>query len=371
MSAAELNFENPDAGQPGWLALTQGVFNSQAARWDSADCAGGLRWQIFTWNNGYTYKNTPSNGGLFNLASRLGAYTGNQTYFQWADKAWDWLEHVGLIGENYDIYDGTSIDDNCTSLDHTLWTYTAGMMLNGAAVMWNATTADASASEVSADTWKARTQGIWNATVRNCFHGTNNMIMQEICEPTNNCNTDQQSFKAYLSRFMASSAKVAPWLWDDVRPYIEASAVAAGLQCSGGADGNTCGLKWVDNSTYDGSAGVGQQMGALEILGALLVKQAASPVSSSSGGTSQGDASAGTGESLSSSFSIFFFFYLLLLLHRHITSHWRTPALTCHVFFPGGDKDAAAPARAITGADRAGAGILTALVCVGLLGGSL
>lgn len=40
-------------------------------------------------------------------------------------------------------------------------------------------------------------------------------------------------------------------------------------------------------------------------------------------------------------------------------------------FFPGGDKDAAAPARAITGADRAGAGILTALVCVGLLGGSL
>lgn len=363
MSAAELNFENPDAGQPGWLALTQGVFNSQAARWDSADCAGGLRWQIFTWNNGYTYKNTPSNGGLFNLASRLGAYTGNQTYFQWADKAWDWLEHVGLIGENYDIYDGTSIDDNCTSLDHTLWTYTAGMMLNGAAVMWNATTSDASASEVSADTWKARTQGIWNATVRNCFHGTNNMIMQEICEPTNNCNTDQQSFKAYLSRFMASSAKVAPWLWDDVRPYIEASAVAAGLQCSGGADGNTCGLKWVDNSTYDGSAGVGQQMGALEILGALLVKQAASPVSSSSGGTSQGDASAGTGESLSSSSSA---------QTHHITQESRrTPALTCHFIFPGGDKDAAAPARAITGADRAGAGILTALVCVGLLGGSL
>lgn len=90
MSAAEYNFENPDAGDPGWLALAQGVFNSQAARWDAADCGGGLRWQIFTWNNGYDYKNTPSNGGLFNLASRLGAYTGNQTYFDWADKLWDW-----------------------------------------------------------------------------------------------------------------------------------------------------------------------------------------------------------------------------------------------------------------------------------------
>ena len=330
MSAAEYNFDNPDSDQPGWLALAQGVFNSQAARWDAADCAGGLRWQIFTWNNGYDYKNTPSNGGLFNLAARLGAYTGNQTYFDWADKTWDWLQAVGLIGANYDIYDGTSIGDNCTSLDHTLWTYTAGIMLNGAAVMWNATTADASASTATADEWKNRTQGIWDAAVTNYFTGTSKMIMQEVCEPTDNCDTDQQSFKAYLSRFMASSSKVAPWLYDLVRPYIEASAIAAGEQCDGGTDGTTCGLKWVDNSTYDGSAGVGQQMCALEIIGALLVQDSASPVSSSSGGTSQGDASAGT----------------------------------------GGDTDAAAPTRAITTADRAGAGILTALVCAGAVGGS-
>ena len=52
MSAAEYNFPNPPADQPQWLALAQAVFNTQAARWDDADCGGGLRWQIFNWNNG-------------------------------------------------------------------------------------------------------------------------------------------------------------------------------------------------------------------------------------------------------------------------------------------------------------------------------
>lgn len=157
MSAAELAFENPPDGDPGWLALAQGVFNSQAARWDAGDCGGGLRWQIFTFNTGYNYKNTAANGGLFNLAARLGAYTGNQTYIDWANKLWDWMyDDVHLINpDTYDVYDGTSIGDNCTTLDRTFWTYTGGMMLNGAAVMYNVS---------ESDQWKQRTQasfGMW------------------------------------------------------------------------------------------------------------------------------------------------------------------------------------------------------------------
>lgn len=151
MSAAELGFQNPDDGDPGWLALAQGVFNSQAARYDAGDCGGGMRWQIFTFNTGYNYKNTAANGGLFNLAARLGAYTGNTTYTDWAEKQWDWMYNtVHLIDpDNWSVYDGTSISDNCTSLDHTLWTYNAGMMIHGAAVMYNLT---------ESDEWKTRVQ---------------------------------------------------------------------------------------------------------------------------------------------------------------------------------------------------------------------
>jgi mannan endo-1,6-alpha-mannosidase len=137
MSAAEMNFENPDAGQPGWLALAQGVFNDMAGRWDDSTCGGGLRWQIFTFNQGYTYKNSIANGCFFNIAARLAAYTGNQTYADWATKTYDWMDSVGLIGDGYEIYDGTSDTENCTVIDHARFSYNQGIYLFGAAMMYN------------------------------------------------------------------------------------------------------------------------------------------------------------------------------------------------------------------------------------------
>lgn len=56
MSAAEFGFPNPAPDRPQWLALAQAVFNTQAPRWETSTCNGGLRWQIFKWNKGYDYK---------------------------------------------------------------------------------------------------------------------------------------------------------------------------------------------------------------------------------------------------------------------------------------------------------------------------
>ena len=96
MAAAEQKYPDPPANQPSWVALAQAVFNRQAARWDTQYCNGGLRWQIFTFNTGYDYKNTISNGCLFNIAARLAVYTGNQTYADWANKVYDWISHTNL-----------------------------------------------------------------------------------------------------------------------------------------------------------------------------------------------------------------------------------------------------------------------------------
>lgn len=137
MSAAETTFPNPSPGQPQWLALAQAVFNSQALRWDRTTCAGGLKWQIFAFNNGYNYKNSISNGCFFNLAARLGAYTHNATYLDWAEKAWDWVQAIHLVDDRYFVYDGTDDLQNCTEINHVQWTYNAGVMLLGAATMWN------------------------------------------------------------------------------------------------------------------------------------------------------------------------------------------------------------------------------------------
>lgn len=117
MSAAETNFPNPPSDQPQWLALAQAVFNLQAARWDMSTCGGGLRWQIFTFNNGYNYKNSISNGCFFNLAARLAKYTGNNTYAEWAEKTWDWTAAVGLLDNSYYVYDGSDDLLNCSRVN--------------------------------------------------------------------------------------------------------------------------------------------------------------------------------------------------------------------------------------------------------------
>ncbi|EKG13389.1 Glycoside hydrolase family 76 [Macrophomina phaseolina MS6] len=138
MAAAENKYPDPPEG-PGWLALSQAVFNEQAGRWNTETCNGGLKWQIFTFNQGFDYKNTISQGCFFSLASRLARYTGNTTYSDWAEKTWEWTKNVGLMSDDYHFYDGTSdaSGKNCSSKDHTQWTYNAGIFLYGAATMWN------------------------------------------------------------------------------------------------------------------------------------------------------------------------------------------------------------------------------------------
>lgn len=137
LTAAETKYPNPPDDKPQWLALAQAVFNTQAPRWDTETCGGGLKWQIFPFNNGYNYKNTISNGCFFNLASRLAVYTNNDTYAYWANKTWDWVFDIGLANKKYHFFDGTDDTKNCSTLNHVQWTYNAGVFLHGAASMYN------------------------------------------------------------------------------------------------------------------------------------------------------------------------------------------------------------------------------------------
>jgi mannan endo-1,6-alpha-mannosidase len=283
MTAAETNFQNPPSKQPQWLALAQAVFNTQAARWDDTTCGGGLRWQVFTFNNGYNYKNSISNGAFFNLAARLAKYTGNGTYAQWAERAYDWTAAVNLIDKSFYIYDGSDDTMNCTQIDRIQWTYNAGTYLLGAANMYNYT----NGSKI----WKQRVEGL--LTGIDVFFQNN--VMQEVaCEGVGRCDVDQQSFKAYLARWMAATTKMAPWTYDTIMAKLGPSALAAAAQCSGGANGMTCGLKWTNGANWDGSNGVGQQMAALEVIQSNLIQQVGGPVTNSTGGTSQGDPNAGS-----------------------------------------------------------------------------
>ncbi|ERS98179.1 hypothetical protein HMPREF1624_04960 [Sporothrix schenckii ATCC 58251] len=329
MTAAEYKFPDPPKGKPGWLALAQAVFNTQAARWEDADCAGGLRWQIFNWNNGYDYKNSISQACFFNLAARLFLYTGNATYGEWAVKTYDWMRHIKFMDEHYNIFDGAHIESACTDLTPYQWSYNVGNFLLGSAAMYNYSALQNDSNNEAL--WKERVDGLLNASA--VFFTTNdrNIMTEVACEPVNLCDLDQQSFKAYLSRWMAATTKWAPWTSTTIMPLLNASAIAAAQQCTGGDNGRMCGLRWTDNGTWDGSTGVGQQMAAMEVTLANMIKSVTDPVTNSTGGTSVGDPNAGGSDI--------------------------------------GRTQPQSTLKNINTGDRVGAGILTALVLAGIVAG--
>ncbi|KAK7409721.1 mannan endo-1 [Neonectria punicea] len=325
MAAAERKFPDPPDDEPQWLALTQAVFNEYASRWDTEHCDGGMRWQIFTFNSGYSYKNTISNGCFFNIAARLARYTGNDTYADWATKIWKWESSAGLITDAYKVYDGVTIGDtNCSSIDTAQWSYNAGIFLHGASVMYNLT---------ESSTWKTRMDGMLSEIVT--LFVKSDVIFEHFCEQTDQCNQDQQSFKGYLGRWLAATSQMAPYTYETIYPLLVSTAKAAVAVCTGtdsgfkGHAGTACGFSWL-TTTYDGLVGVGSQMNALSMVMYTLVEKASTPVTATTGGTSEGNADAGNKNS------------------DDVNKHQSK----------------------ITTADRAGAAILTILMCGGVLAGT-
>ncbi|KAI9819303.1 MAG: hydrolase 76 protein [Pycnora praestabilis] len=272
MSAAEKGFPAPPSNIPSWIQLVTNLWNTQVVRWDLTSCGGGLKWQIFQSNAGYDYKNSVSNGAFFQLAARLARFTGNQTYVEWAEKSWDWSTRIGLVDpENYNVYDGSDDTKNCSALDHTQFSYSLAVYLYGAAVLYNYTNGSA--------IWEQRTTGLLNAagSFFDPYPNATNIMYEASCEETSTCNTDQQSFKAYLSRFMWATTQMAPFTSSAVSTLLLSSASGAAASCSGGADGTTCGSRWYTRS-FDNNVGVGQQLAALEVMQGLLINSTSAPI---------------------------------------------------------------------------------------------
>lgn len=285
MAAAERNFTNPEDDEPQWLYLAQAVFNTMANRWDSEECGGGLRWQIFKWNSGYDYKNSVSNGCFFHLAARLARFTSNDTYVEWAEKTWDWMNQTRLLDDTGDgdyilTYDGVSTNDNCTKVASLQWTYNAGLMLSGAAYLYNYTESQ-----------------LWSDRLFSLLGGTSvffrdGIMFEAACQASQTCNNDQRSFKAFMARFLGLTAQLVPGSRDIIDWYLSSSAMAAAKSCSGGTDGITCGLDW-QRDDWDGYYGLGEQMSALETIQNLRYLDTPAPYTQSSGASSLGNPSAG------------------------------------------------------------------------------
>ncbi|KAK9451332.1 glycosyl hydrolase family 76-domain-containing protein [Limtongia smithiae] len=276
MTAAERNFTNPDSSDPQWLELAVTVYDELAGRWDTASCGGGLRWQIFEYNNGYDYKNTISNAGFFLLGSRLARYSSNDTYVEWAERTWDWMEEVGLLNTDYYyFYDGADVSENCTDIKAYQWSYNAACFLAGSAYLYNYT---------ESEVWYNRTQNILDG-LHVFFNSTSGIMYEVACENALSCDTDQKSFKAYLARYMGLTAVLAPFTYDTIMEHLTKTAAGLATSCTGGTDGVTCGMNWMVGY-WDGEWGLGEEMGALEVVQNLMIGDVPAPYTATTGGSS-------------------------------------------------------------------------------------
>jgi mannan endo-1,6-alpha-mannosidase len=116
---------------------------------------------------------------------------------------------------------------------------------------------------------------------------------------------------------------MAPFIHDTVMTVLRTSTQGAVNSCN--PDG-ICGFVW-NTGSYDGDTGAGQQMNALGALVSLLVDEelVSGPFTSSTGGTSQGNSAAGS------------------------------------------DSSVIPPPTPVESRDRAGAGVLTAVVLIGMV----
>ncbi|EQB47308.1 glycosyl hydrolase family 76 [Colletotrichum gloeosporioides Cg-14] len=259
MAAAERNFTQPNPDAPSWLRMGINIFDSLASRWNTTHCGGGLLWQIYESNpNGLNYKNSVSNGGFFQLAARLGRATGEQKYFDWANKVWDWSEKVGFIDADLKVYDGADSRDECTKVNPLSFTYSTGIYLYGAAVMANAT---------GQSLWHDRAVKMLDTSKHffGPFENSTNIMYEPACETVGTCNTDMKTFKGYLSRFMYKSAQDLPELKPEVLKLMTPTTQAAANACTANDTGVVCGQKWYVGGN-DQSVGLGQMMSALEAL---------------------------------------------------------------------------------------------------------
>ncbi|KAK9322295.1 glycoside hydrolase [Lipomyces orientalis] len=207
-----------------------------------------------------TIKKTISNAGLFLIAARLARYTGNTTYL-------DWRTHMELGRgrrahgtEHYYFYDGASTSTNCIRVTRYQWSYNAACFVAGSAYLYNLT---------ALDLWRDRRQNILDAAAL-CSRLRANVYRGP---------TQTRSRSKHTSRdFYGLTAILASWTYDRIyQPLVNTVVNGVSQSCTGGHDGVTCGTTWLATG-WDNTAGLGQQMTALETVQNLLISQVPPPI---------------------------------------------------------------------------------------------
>lgn len=103
----------------------------------------------------------------------------------------------------------------------------------------------------------------------------------------------------YVHRWLSVVTQIAPKTAGKILPILKTSAQAAVNQCTGGTTGRKCGFFWSSGQYVDPevthTSGAGEAINVLAAVSSLLVDETKSPVTNKTGGTSKGNPGAGLG----------------------------------------------------------------------------
>lgn len=294
MQAAELDFP---ASSIDWANLSRNVWTTQVRRFQQEEkdetCDGGLRWQILPTNVGFDYKNTISNAAFINLGARLGRWTGNATYVEWADRAWTWLTDIGFLTEDFSAYDGAHVGANCTDINKAEFSYSAGLLLQSAAFLYNQTTGD------DQKRWRDRVTGLTKTILDKFFE--EGYHYEIACEGRDDaCTPDMLFFKGMVTRNLASTVQLAPFTKDAISKVLKTNAEAAVKTCTGGDNNRQCSFSWAKGK-FDNETDIPSQLNTLSALTVLLQDEvsqkgiATNATSNPDGGSDGGNGSGSNG----------------------------------------------------------------------------
>jgi mannan endo-1,6-alpha-mannosidase len=67
----------------------------------------------------------------------LAHITDNQTYAEEASKMFDALTKIGFVTDEFDVYDGAHVDDECSDANKAQFSLPAALLIQGAAYLFN------------------------------------------------------------------------------------------------------------------------------------------------------------------------------------------------------------------------------------------
>lgn len=164
------------------------TWNQIIEQWDPTTCNGGIYWSRDRDDaNRKNYKSSITHGQFVQLSARLAIATGNTTYLEWSDRAYNWMKQANLITQDFHVLDGAQAP-TCTEITRAEWSYNIGTFLGGLGLMYKATNKQAYIDDAKAMLNTATT-----------VFTQNNILYEPICKRSQ-CGRDQPAFLPQLAK---------------------------------------------------------------------------------------------------------------------------------------------------------------------------